>query len=218
MEPEENKEGLAPTPTSEETPEEKPETPVEEPKETPQDIDFKKELEALEGEKPPTKNELDKAKRALHFNAERVRELGGDPTEIIEPKKPDEQKDYVTKLDLARLEARQFARSEDELKLIMWWVENKGLSVEDAHLMANKNKIKSTFEELKRVEKPPIGSDGTAGRKMQTSTVPPMPRDQQEILRRRGFSFNPKTNTYDARFNRYRYDETSKQWVSEKKV
>src|SRR3990167_2276603 len=85
------------------------------------DIDYKKELEELEGAKPE-KSELEKARRALFFNAQRVAQLGGDPAEVLpKPKaevKPETDVDKVIDLKFAEREARTLSKSEDEYQLI----------------------------------------------------------------------------------------------------
>jgi len=175
------------------------------------DIDFKAEAERLERESGSKgKTELEKAIYTRKQIDERIKELGGEPpaSDIVAP--PTEG--YVTKIDLARLEAKQLARSEDELKVIMWWVENKGLSVEDAHFQANKGKLKQALEELTRRATPQTGSGG--GQKQPHVEVPAHPA--AHMLESRGYKFNAKTKTWQARFNEEYFNPQTSQWESRK--
>lgn len=180
-----------------------------------QDIDFKKEADRLEAlkktEEDKKKSELEKAKYTLKSVAERVKQLGGDPDEVFKPKADIERTDFVTKKDLEliefRTQARQLSASDDEFKVIMWYVENKGLSVEDAHLVANKGKIKSAFDEITRAgnNKPRTGDGESSGQK---PPAPPkrMSKDDEAKLARDGFKFNSKSGTYQAKFNEVWWD------------
>ena len=88
--------------------------------------------------------------------------------------------------------------------------------VESAHLLANRGKLKRTFEELKRIEKP--GNGGGAGQKISKPQVPEMSPEEQQILMRRGFKFNLQTKEWEAKYNVIRYDSSAKAWVQTKKV
>jgi hypothetical protein len=180
------------------------------------DIDFKKQLETLELEKKP--DELEKAKRSLHFNAEKVKELGGDPLEVIQPelrKDEGELSDVDTVIDrkFAERDARSLAKSDDELKVIMWYVRNKGLSVEESHLLANKGKIANQVSELRRANATP-SREGGAGRKVEVTTVPDRTPEEKQILERRGMRFNPKTKTFQGKFYEEFWD--GDKWASRK--
>ena len=134
-----------------------PEEPVEEPKE-----EVTPEAETSEEEKPkeedidfhtpeedkPKRTEKEKAEFALKSVASRVEELGGDPSKLIGTPKEDTSQ-FVTKRDFAKTEAKKVARSPKEFDAIMAWVD-KGLTVEEGHLLANKGRIKSTFAEIER--------------------------------------------------------------------
>ena len=178
-----------------------------------EDIDFEKELENLEGGKPE-KSELEKAKRSLHFNAERVKELGGDPTEIVGKPKA-ETTDVKSEIDkkFAERDARSLAKSDAEFKVMMWYVNNKGLSIQEAHLLANKGKIMRFGEELKRsnVE---TSKGGSSARKVPTTLVPERSPEEVAVLTRRGLKLNPKTKTYQGKI----YEEywTGSGWASRK--
>jgi len=195
----------------------------EEKKEEEEDIDYSKELKKL-NEQKPVKSELDKALRSLHFNAERVKELGGDPSSVIAPKevKPDSG-EFVTKEDMAEQYARTLASNDDELKVVMWQYKhgiqrtgNIHEDVDNAHLLANRGKIKRSFEEIKRIEKP--GEGGGAGQKISKPEVPELDKTDQLMLTKRGFKFNPQTKEWEAKHNVVRYDPAVKAWISVKKL
>lgn len=99
----------------------------------------------------------------------------------------------------------------------MWYVENKGLSVDDAYFLANKGKIKNANEEMKRIVKPPVGSGGTAGQKPKVSNAPELPKQEAMILTRRGYKL-VKPGLYQAKYNQKRYDEKLKIWIDEKSL
>jgi hypothetical protein len=179
-------------------------------------IDFKKELEKVQ-EQP--KSELEKAQRALHFNAERLKELGGDPADVLKLKK-DENKDNVDvssaiKREFAERDARILAKSDDEYKLIMWYVDNKNVSIEEAHLLANKGRFVRSITEANRARvnysKPDEG-----GRKITASEVPARSQEEINLLARRGMMFNSKTKTYQGKFYEEYYDSATKTWLSRK--
>lgn len=197
--------------------EEEEETVIETEETESKDIDFKKKAEELESIHKPKRSKLEEARFNLKKNAERLKELGGDPSEILETPKVESEieTDYVTKNDLARLEARQLVKSDDEMRVVMWYVENKGLSVDDAYFLANKGKIKNANEEMKRIVKPPVGSGGTAGQKPKVSNAPELPKQEAMILTRRGYKL-VKPGLYQAKYNQKRYDEKLKIWIDEK--
>lgn len=206
------------SPSEETSKEEIEETVIEtEESKSQEDIDFKKVAEELESTHKPKRSKLEEAKFNLKKNAERLKELGGDPSEILETPKVEAEieTDYVTKNDLARLEARQLVKSDDEMRVVMWYVENKGLSVDDAYFLANKGKIKNANEEMKRIIKPPVGSGGTAGQKPKVANAPELSKQEAMILMRRGYKL-VMPGLYQAKYNQKRYDEKAKVWVDEK--
>jgi len=212
--------GAVPASPSEEKTEVNPTIPpVEEKKGGSEDIDFKKELENLEGTTPPVKpkrTKLEEAAYNLKKNADRFKEMGGDPSEVLGTEvKADDTNDekegeYVTKSDLARIEAKKLAKSDDELKVIMWWVEKKGMSVEDAHWQANKGRIQKTLGEVQRKQSATPGIGGGPGERP-ADVIKKSPEDEA-MLRRDGFNWNPKTKTYQAKFNEEFYNTATKQW------
>lgn len=151
-----------------------------------QDIDFDAELASLENDGAPApalasvpvgKTPDDEARQAeytLTSTAKRLKELGRDPSAIlgtppapvappISPvPAPVDTSKFVTKLDLARQEADRLSRTPGESKVIMWYVVHKGLSVQDAHLLANKGRMKTAISEINRA-RAPIASPGGAG-------------------------------------------------------
>ena len=204
------------TPTEETLPEEeKPEETPEETEEQPEekDIDYKKELETLESKKP--KNELEKAKKALYFNSERLKELGGDPAEILgikESVKETTDVSSVIKREFAERDARARASNDEEYKLIMWYVDNRNLDVEEAYILANKGKLQRSILEAKRGN--PVYGKAFGGTKKETPVIANHPG--ADILARRGYKFNPQTKTYQAKYYEEYYDSTTKSWKSRK--
>lgn len=201
------------------TPEETPETPETPEKEEGKDIDFEKELESLEsGDKKPERNELEKAKRSLHFNAERVKELGGDPSEILGKPKTDEKQgdvDSIIDSKFAERDARARAKSESEFKVIMWYVKNKGLSVDDAHMLANKGKILRSTSEFRRSQVD-YSKDAGSGQKILRDEIPARSAQEVALLNRRGMQYDPKTKTYRGKYTEEYFDQTQKKWLTRK--
>ena len=177
-------------------------------------------MEALEGK---GRTELEKATYTARQVLNRIKELGGDPNTVL-PQKETLQPEFVTKEDFAENYARTLARSEDELKVVMWHYRfgiqrtgNIHEDIENAHLLANKGKLKKVYSEMQRAQdaKPPIG--GGSGQKVPAKSIPEMPKDQVQILKKRGFSLNPKNGRWEAKFTAYRFDRTTDSWISEKK-
>lgn len=201
------------TETEETSPESESEETEEESEESEEkDIDHKKELEKLETEKP--KSELEKAQKALHFNAERLKELGGDPAEVLKIKKaetPDVTE--VVQRQFAERDAKALSKTEDEYKLIMWYVDNRKLPVEDAYILANKGKLQRSILEAKRSQVD-FGKPSLHGKKADTSTVPTRSIEEVALLERRGMRLNPKTKTYQGKFYEEFWNGTA--WESRK--
>ena len=169
IENKEPKEDSVPPASSAGNPPAEPEKPEGE-----QDIDFDKELQDLEGSgapaTPPSGKTPEEEKRQAEFalasTAKRLKELGGDPASVIgatppAPASVDTSK-FVTKDDLAQQEANRLARTAGEAKVIMWYVRNKGLSVQDAHLLANKGRLTNAVSEMART-KSAVPSRGGGG-------------------------------------------------------
>jgi hypothetical protein len=195
-----------------------------------EDTDFNKELEKLEGQgekkiEQPKRSEKEKAEHTLKNVAARVKELGGDPSAIIgvDPNKdldkntPIDTSEFVTKSDLALAEARKLASSESEAQVIMWWVKNKGMSVADAHFMANKNRITKTLDEVKRTEATIFSAGGGNGAAPKIDGDHP-PLDPKEIakLTKSGMVYDPKQKAYIGKKVKYAYDTQSKRWTTTK--
>jgi hypothetical protein len=188
-----------------------------------QDIDFKKEAEELEKKTPPKtkRTPQEEIKYNLSKMVERAKEAGIDPAEILGAKKEEEKleaetSEFATKRDLAEIEVNKLASSQDEKRVIMWWIDNKGLSVEDAHYMANKGRVKTAMDEIIRSKnKPPMGAGESSGQKDKTIVAPELPREQHNVMVRRGFKL-VKPGLYQAKYTQSRFDAESKTWVSEK--
>lgn len=206
-----------PTPTPEENTEEEDSTGEEEQKEeTPEEPEesdgYEEQLEKVQKRE---RSELDKAKRALHFNAERLKELGGDPADVLGVK-PQKNNDVESLLDkkFAERDARQMVKSESEFKLVMWYVENKGLSVEEAHLLANKDRFKRSIDEVKRANV--VYSQAEGGKKVTKPKVPERTPEEVRLLASRGLNYNPKTQTYQGKYTEEYYNPETKNWESRK--
>lgn len=217
-----------------------PKAPVEEAEDESQDVDHEKAVKDLEDNKgaPPEEDtsdddrakELKQATYTLNSTIKRIKDLGGDPSVILADdegdenpptppaKKPVEKKEeYVTKLDLARTEAEKLARSPGELKHIMWYVENKGLSVLDAHTLANKGKIAKAAKEVARADRVvPAKAGSGAGQAQREVKIIKMPESQDKKLQAAGLVFDQATNSYVGKRTRCRHNGTA--WVHERKV
>lgn len=224
-----NKKEELPTPPSEENKKEDKKLPVEEVDDTLEDTDFDKTLEDLEKDKPapkPSRTELEKATFTAKSTLKRIKELGGDPASLLEEErepKPEEKppvdtSQFVTKNDLARTEAQKIARSPSELKLIMWYVENKGMSVDDAHFLANKNRIKKITGEIKRATEavPSNGGGGPGQRTPEKTDAPDLPDADKRRLIASGMAFDPAKKAYVGKKTQLRYDDKTKAWVNER--
>lgn len=209
----------------EETDSEEEDEESESEEDTSEDVDYAAELERLEnGKANDTENssrtELDRAKKALFFNAKRIKELGGDPDEVLGKKKKD---DVATGTDTEKLLDRKFAerdakamaRNPDELKLIMWYVDNKGLSVEQAYILANEGRLRRTITEIQRSKVKPSGPSAP-GRRVVTTTVPDRSPEEKVLLERRGLRFDPKSKTWKGKYSEEYYDPSTKRWQSRK--
>lgn len=233
MDNENNKEVLpdGTSPSKDTTVEDKSTVEVE--KDSPEDTDFEKELEQLEQEDGYTpapkqkRSELEKAAYTLKHTAKRLKELGGDPAEVLgdeeEPapkNKTEDTSQFVTKLDLAQGEAEKIAKTPGEAKLIMWYVRNRGMSVSDAHFLANKGKIQKTLSEIGRSrETIPAGSGGGAGQRQADRTdSPDLPEADRQRLIQSGMVYKPSENAYVGDKIRHRYDKETKAWVTERIV
>lgn len=185
-----------------------------------EETDFKKEAEELE--KKEERTELEKAERSLHFNAERVRQLGGDPSKIVHPTEKKEE-EFVTKEDFAQNYAGTITKSPEELKVVMWHYKNSikrtgniNEDINTAYLIAHKGKISRTFEEIQRAERPQRPSGGP-GRSTEKGKKQRQAQEQESVLRRRGFVFNEKTGEYEAKFNKVVFNPSTGQWITVKK-
>lgn len=184
----------------------------------PKDIDYEAELAKLK-EKEEVKekpSELEKAKKALYFNAERLKELGGDPEEILgKPKKKETTEDIDTKLERKFIErdVKAIVESDAEYNLVMHYVD-KGLSIEDAHMLANKGKIKRAVDEARRGNV--VFGKEDNGTRIVTEVVPQRSATEQQLLQRRGLAWNPKTKTWQGKYTEEYYDKDSKTWKSRK--
>lgn len=186
------------------------------------DIDYKKELDNLEsGQKP--RSEIEKAERALHFNAERLKQLGGDPAKVLKFKVEDGS-DGAETPDVSDTIQREFATrdvralsrgNEDMFKLMMWYVDNRKCTPDEAYILANKGRLQRSIIEANR-GKVEFGKPDGGGKKIVTEKVPTRSPEEVALLERRGYKFNPKTNTYQANIYEEYFDATDNLWKSRK--
>lgn len=202
------------------------EATTEESEESSQDIDYKKELETLE-EAPKGKSEKEKAIYTARSLKKRLEALDVDTEEIAEifgvkpkPAKKQEEQKEVSADDIesrieARLEVKRLARSDDEAKVMLWWVVNKGLSVSDAHILANKGRIKTFLDEQKRGNVR-TEAGGTASGRKGPAKAPELSLAEQKQLLSMGFVKKPD-GSFEGKKMRVFYDTASRKWTRIKK-
>ncbi len=203
-----------------------PKTPIEGDKGG--DAEFEKELRELESGQQapkPQRTELEKATFTAKSTLKRIKELGGDPTALLGETPPVEKpietdtSQFVTKTDLARQEAQKLARSPGEVKLIMWWVENKGMSVQDAHYMANKGRILKTVGEITRAKDAVPSNDGGGPGQVtpiNKDDAPILPELDRQRLVQSGMTYDPSKKAWIGKKIQQRWDSQSKSWVTER--
>lgn len=196
MEPEKEKDApVVPEPEKEPTKEEGQDP---EPEKEPEHIDYKKELETLETEDKkkdkPQFTEREKAEYNLKRNADKLREHGGDPAKVLGVEKGEVPADAVSKRELdlrfKQQDARARARSDDEYKLMMWYIENRDLSVDEAHLLANKGKVLRSEDEIKRSQVRIQGGTDTGQKIPAKKEVSILSAKAQQDLAQKGFKKN----------------------------
>lgn len=223
------------------TPEEE-EAPAPDAKANDEDIDFEKELEALA---PPAKPEeeapdkqltpLQRAERALFFNAEEVKKLGGDPSKVVKPapvapvipvEQPAPFADNVTKDDLAEIEAGRLSRSDAERKVLMHHYKfsiqrtgNIGADLENAYMIAHKGRITRSFDEIRRASYSRPSPGGGPGRKQPVAPIkaPELHSSEKAIMARRGFTMK-SNGSWESKRYIMNYDTKQKRWVTTKKA
>ena len=101
----------------------------------------------------------------------------------------------------------------------MWWVENKGMSVADAHFMANKGKIQRAIGEVTRTNTTvPANPGGGAGQRPAdtNNNAPALPDADLRRVQQSGMIYDPTKKAYVGKKMQLRYDEKAKDWVNEK--
>lgn len=193
-----------------------------------EDIEIEKELAKKETEviAKPQRTALEKAEFNAKSNLKRYEELGGNPADLLggekEPKEAEkpslDTSNFVTKTDLLRGEAEKLARTPTEAKLIMWYVENKGLTISEAHLLANKGRISKLDSEINRSRTAiPSNIGGGAGqRSADTIDAPELAPEEKRSLLAAGMVYDASKKAYVGKKIQHRFDETSKQWMTEK--
>ena len=194
-----------------------------------QDVDFDKELENLENNGAPVQpapkrktkeEELDQAMHTIKHASKRVKELGGDPSIAIgeegtpEPTRDIDTSQFVTRQDLASSEARKLARSEGEYKVMMWYITNKGMSVDDAHLLANKNRVKTALSEITRSKEavPSLGGGGAGQDRPIETEVPDLPPESLQRIKMANMAWNAEQKAYVGKKSMLKFNPISKQW------
>ena len=178
----------------------------------PQPEEKPKEEEHIDYHTPekPKRTEKEKAEFTLKSVVNRYKELGGDPATVLGEK---EETQYVTKRDFVLSEARKIARSDKEVEAIMAWVD-KGLSVEDAHLLANKDRVKATFSEMERGNVRVREATG-AGQKKPAPRAPKPSDTQLMQWRRAGMVYSSEKGLAEGKFTEEYWDGT--RWASRRK-
>lgn len=213
-----------------------------------EDIDFEKELAEIEGggKQPPVtpapapagepKTELEKAKRALHFNAKRLKELGGDPAEVlgtpITPVTPAAPVTPVTPPaenlieNLAEMEAAKYARTDAERKVIMHHYRtsirasgNVVTDIQNAYMIAHKGRIQRSFDEIRRSAgvRPMVATPAGRRPKVESVKTPELSKSEQGIMRQRGFKQNAD-GTWESKGYIMKYDAKAKGFVTTRKA
>jgi hypothetical protein len=196
------------------------------------DIDFEAQAKELEG-KDPKKQQRTPAEEAafnLKKNADRVKELGGDPAKVLgfEPASDRgsefNNSDFLTKADMARERIRGMAKSDAEARVILWHYQNSiqksgdiGNDVENAYLLAHKPSLVGKFQSITRAKEniPPRGPEDTAGQKPKVSAAPRLAEDEERRLLTSGYRL-VKPGLYEGKFMVVRHNGT--EWVKEKKA
>lgn len=191
------------------------------------DIDYhKKELEKLEAseEKKPKYSHKEKVLYRAKQLKNELEKIGADPADVFgykpaeeaKPERRDFDEDEVEKRIENRLEAKRLARTEDELNLILWYVNNRGLSVTDAHMLANKGRIQSFISEQKRAQTTaPKGTNAT-GRKEMRDKSPRLPASDEQYLLNKGFTKNAD-GSFEGKKTKVFFDKEKNDWISVKK-
>jgi len=184
-------------------------------------IDYEAELEKVQNEEAEKKQsqytELEKAQRALHFNAQRLKELGGDPADVLGVKPQEAKTDdprSIVKEELDDRDALARANGNDGMYKLMKHYMGKGLSVDDAYVLANKGKILRSVGEAKRGNVQ--FAHAPNAQRITSEAVPQRSAEEVQLLARRGLHFDAKTKTYRGKFTEEYYDPQVGHWLSRK--
>lgn len=212
-----------------------------------ENIDFEDEAKKLgiRGNPPapnplePSKSELEKAESSLRHNAKKVRELGGDPTKVIDTQPPappanpparrQGEEGFVTQDDLnlrdLRGELRRLAKSAAEYEVLVYHAENSikrsGDPVKDAenaYMIAHKGRITRSFDEIRRASFSRPARGTTPGRRpVQPRQVqmPELTADEKNALRRRGYQ-QKADGSWESKRRTLKFDP-KRGWVEEMK-
>ena len=166
--------------------------PVEDPapvppsEQKPQDIDFDKEFADIEA-RSPKHTQKEKATFAFKKQADRIREMGVDPAEILditpkkeEPENPANEAARIVLRTNAEERARAVAKSESEVKVIMHYYDLLG-NYDDAVWQAHKGRTKNAIEEMRRTPPAPSAPSGS-GQKPVEKDIPSIPPEQAKRM------------------------------------
>jgi hypothetical protein len=150
------------------------------------DIDFEKELERIEVKPQRTPEEIAayNARKAI----EKAKAMGVDTSKLVEVEHSEEDVDKLLDKKLAEREVRGMVKTDAEYKVVMHYV-NKGLSVDDAYILAHKGRLKQLGEEIER-SKVKISGGSPSGQRQKQVRVPTMNEKSAAELTRQGFKKN----------------------------
>ncbi len=151
-------------------------------------------------------------------------EKNQDPSdENTDSEEKTEEKENTEKTTDTEGESKEESGDADEMKVLMWHYNNSIVrsgniedDIENAYLLAHKGRLKQTFSEIKRADqnKPKKGAGESSGQKVKTLKVLEIPKDQHEILRRRGFKLNAETGEWEGKFNKLVHNKATNTWDS----
>jgi hypothetical protein len=202
-----------------------------------EEAEFEKQLKDLEeGTQtvpvtPASKSKEDELKQATYTAKsviKRIKDLGGDPAAVLAdaevatpaaaPVAPTETSQFVTRAELAQAEVSRIAKTPSEAKVIMWWIRNKGMSIADAHYMANKGRNTKLIGEVRRsTDATPAAPGAGAGQPSKEVIDAPELSEREKLqVTTAGMKWDDKKKAYVGKKVQLRFDEASKSWVNER--
>lgn len=192
--------------------------------ESSEDIDYhERELARLESEGKPKSKYTEEEK--LIFNAKRIKQqmeekgldtssVFGEKTPIVEAKIS--SSDEIEARLEQKLEARRLAKTDAERKVMLWYMENRGLDVHEAHILANKGKVQHFMDEYKRSSVRAERGSVDSGSPQRPKKTPELSPNEQADLTRQGFK-KQKDGSWEGAKMRVFYDKATKSWKSSRK-